>query len=69
MISVSISNNYFIPFISLHTVKHLNVSKRLVKYYIWSTALYGAENWTLRKVDHNHMENFEMWCWRIMEIT
>jgi hypothetical protein len=29
----------------------LNLRKKLVKCYIWSTALYGAETWTLRKVD------------------
>jgi hypothetical protein len=32
-----------------------------------STALYGAGNWTLRKVDQKHLEYFEMWCWRRME--
>ena len=30
-------------------------------------ALYGAENWTFRAVDHKHMESFKMWCWRRME--
>jgi hypothetical protein len=29
----------------------LNLRKKLVKCYIWSIALYGAETWTLRKVD------------------
>jgi hypothetical protein len=29
----------------------LNLRKKLVKCYIWSLALYGAEIWTLRKVD------------------
>jgi hypothetical protein len=29
-----------------------------------STALYGAETWTLRAVDQKHLESFEMWCWR-----
>jgi len=38
-----------------------------VKYYIWSIALYGAETWTLRAVDHKHLESFELWCWRRME--
>jgi len=27
----------------------LNLTKKLAKCCIWSTALYGAENWTLRK--------------------
>jgi hypothetical protein len=29
----------------------LNVRKKLVKCYIWSIAVYGAEVWTLWKVD------------------
>jgi hypothetical protein len=29
----------------------LNLRKKLVKCYNWSKALYGAETWTLRKVD------------------
>jgi len=40
----------------------LNLRKKLIKYYIWSMALYGAETWTLRAA-----ESFEMWCWRRME--
>jgi hypothetical protein len=32
-----------------------------------SIALYGAETWTLRKVDQKYLESFEMWCWRRME--
>jgi hypothetical protein len=45
----------------------LNLRKRLLKHYIWSTALYGAETWTLRKVDQKYLESFEMCCWRRME--
>jgi len=29
----------------------LNLRKKLVKCYIWSMALYGAETWTLRAAD------------------
>jgi hypothetical protein len=29
----------------------LNLRKNLIKCYIWSIALYGAETWTRRKVD------------------
>jgi hypothetical protein len=29
----------------------LNLREKLVKCYIWNTALYGAESWTLRKAD------------------
>ena len=44
----------------------LNFRKKLVKCYVWSMALYGAETWTLRATDRKHLESFEMWCWRRM---
>jgi len=45
----------------------LELRKKIVKCYVWSTALYGAETWTLRAVDQKHLESFEMWRWRRME--
>jgi len=30
---------------------NLNLRKKLVKCYIWSMALYAAENWTLQAAD------------------
>jgi hypothetical protein len=44
----------------------LSLRKKLLKCYICSIALYGAEAWTLRKVDQKYLESFEM-CWRRME--
>jgi hypothetical protein len=44
----------------------LELRKKLVKCYVWSIALYGAETWTLRAVDQKQLEGFEMWCWRRM---
>jgi hypothetical protein len=40
---------------------------KLVKCYIWSIALYGAETSTLRAIDQKQMESFKMWCWKRME--
>jgi hypothetical protein len=45
----------------------LELRKKLVKCYVWSTALYGAETWTLRAEYQKHLESFEIWCWRRME--
>jgi retron-type reverse transcriptase len=45
----------------------LNLRKKLVKCDIWSIALYGAETWTLRKMDQKYLDSCEMWCWRRME--
>jgi len=45
----------------------LNLRKEIVKCYIWSIALYGAETGMLWAVDQKQLESFEMWCWRRME--
>jgi len=45
----------------------LELRRKLVKCYIWSVALYGAETWMFWSVDQKHLESFEMWCWRRME--
>jgi hypothetical protein len=45
----------------------LELRKKIVKCYVWSIALYGAQTWMLRAVDQKHLESFEMWCWRRME--
>ena len=45
----------------------LNLRKKLVKCYTLSIALFGAETWTLRKVDRNYLESLETWCWRRVE--
>jgi len=45
----------------------LELRKKLVKCYVWSIALYGAETWTLRAVDQKQLKSFKMWCRRRME--
>jgi hypothetical protein len=36
----------------------INFRKKLVKCYIWSIKVYGAENWTLRKSKSQMPEKF-----------
>jgi len=40
----------------------VNLRKKLMKCYVWCIGLYGAENWTLRATDQQHLDNYEMWC-------
>jgi hypothetical protein len=47
----------------------LNRRKKLVKCHSGSTALYGAQTWTLRKAELKYLESFEMCNWRRMEIS
>jgi hypothetical protein len=45
----------------------LNLRKRLVKCCIWSRDLFGAETWTVRKVNQKYLEEWDIRCWRRME--
>jgi hypothetical protein len=36
----------------------LNLRKKLAVFYNWVIAVYGTENWTLRKVDQKYLESF-----------
>ena len=40
----------------------LNVRKKLLKRYIWSIPVYGAEAWTLLKVDQKYLGSLKMCC-------
>jgi hypothetical protein len=37
----------------------LELRKKLVKWYVWSIALYGAETWTFRAVDQKQLESLK----------
>ena len=39
------------------------LSKRLMKCFVWSAALYGVETWTLRQNEEKQLEAFEMWLY------
>ena len=45
----------------------LNFRKKLVKCYVRSMAVHGAETWTFRATNQKRLESFEMWWWRRME--
>ena len=45
----------------------LKLRKKLLKCYILTIALYGAETLTLGTVDQKHLESFEIWSWRRMK--
>ena len=47
----------------------LNLRKKVKKMLHFGHGFYGAETWTIRAADQKHLESFEMWCWRRMEIS
>ena len=39
----------------------------LVKAMVFPVVMYGCESWTVRKAYHQRIDDFELWCWRILE--
>ena len=37
---------------------------RLVKAMVFPVVMYGCENWTVKKSEHQRIDAFELWCWR-----
>ena len=37
---------------------------RLVKAMVFPVIMYGCENWTVKKAEHQGIDAFELWCWR-----
>ena len=37
---------------------------RIVKVMIFPVVMYGCESWTIKKVECQRIDAFEMWCWR-----
>ena len=37
---------------------------RLVKALVFPVVMYGCESWTIKKVEHQRIDAFELCCWR-----
>ena len=37
---------------------------RLVKAMVFPLVMYGCENWTIKKAEHQRIDAFELWRWR-----
>ena len=37
---------------------------RLVKAMAFPVVMYGCESWTIKKAEHQRIDDFELWCWK-----
>ena len=37
----------------------------LVKAVVFPVVLYGCDSWTIKKAEHQRIDAFELWCWRV----
>ena len=42
----------------------LSTKVYLVKAVVFPVVMYGGENWTVKKAEHQKSDAFELWCWR-----
>ena len=42
----------------------LQTKIHLVKAMVFPVVMYGCENWTIKKAEHQRIDAFELWCWR-----
>ena len=45
----------------------LSTKVLLVKAMVFPVVMYGCESWTIKKVEHQRIHAFELWCWRRLE--
>ena len=43
---------------------NLPAKVHLVKTMVFPVVMYGCENWTVKKAEHQEIDAFELWCWR-----
>ena len=40
----------------------------LVKAMVFPVVVYGCESWTINKAEHRRIDDFELWCWRVLRV-
>ena len=43
----------------------LATKAHLVNAMVFPVVMYGCESWTVRKAEHQRIDAFELWCWRV----
>ena len=36
----------------------------IIKAMVFPVVVYGSESWTIRKAEHQRVDDFKLWCWR-----
>ena len=42
----------------------LPIKAHLVKAVVFPIVMYGCESWTIKKVECQRIDAFELWCWK-----
>ena len=47
---------------------NLPTKVHLVKAMVFPVVKYGCESWTIKKAEFQRIDNFELWCWRLLRV-
>ena len=50
--------------ITLLTKVHLVKAMVCMDVRVVYKVMYGGESWTIKKAEHQRIDDFELWCWR-----
>ena len=40
----------------------------IIKAIVFPVVTYGCETWTLKNAEHQRIDAFELWCWRLLRV-
>ena len=46
----------------------LSTEVHIVKAMVFPVVMYGSESWTIKKAEHQRIDPFELWCWRLLRV-
>ena len=46
----------------------LPIKVHVVKAMVFPVVMYGCESWTIKKTEHQKIDPFELWCWRLLRV-
>ena len=41
-----------------------NKGPSMVKTMVFQVVMFGCESWTIKKTEHQRIDEFELWCWK-----
>ena len=42
----------------------MSTKVHLVKAMVFPVVMYECESWTIKKAEHQRIDDFKLWCWR-----
>ena len=46
----------------------MSTKVHLVKAMVSPVVMYGCESWAIKKAEHQRIDAFELWCWRLLKV-